>query len=60
MELCGLLRKTGAKIPAGPFRYSGARQRSGHFGTERTQPAANNMEEGGEAGKKKQKHTRGG
>lgn len=41
MELCGLLRKTGAKIPAGPFRYSGARQRSGHFGTERTQPAAN-------------------
>lgn len=25
-ELSGLLRKTGAKIPAGPFRYSDARQ----------------------------------
>lgn len=54
MELCGLLRKTGAKIPAGPFRYSGARQRSGHFGTERTQPAANNVEEMG-GGKQKKK-----
>lgn len=26
IKLCGLLRKTGAKIPAGPFRYSDARQ----------------------------------
>lgn len=26
MELCGLLRKTGAKIPAGPFRYGDATQ----------------------------------
>lgn len=26
IKLCGLLRKTGAKIPAGPFRYSEARQ----------------------------------
>lgn len=26
MQLCGLLRKTGAKIPAGPFRYGDGRQ----------------------------------
>ena len=26
IKLCGLLRKTCAKIPAGPFRYSDARQ----------------------------------
>lgn len=32
MELCGLLRKTGAKIPAGPFRDGDARQWSSHVG----------------------------
>lgn len=42
MKLCGLLRKTGAKIPAGPIRYSDARQWSGHFGTDWTHSAAKN------------------
>lgn len=40
IELCGLLRKTGAKIPAGPFRKSDARQWSGHFGTDWAHSAA--------------------
>lgn len=30
--LCGLLRKTGARTPAGPFRRTRARQWSGHGG----------------------------
>lgn len=38
MQLCGLLRKTGAKIPAGPFRYGDGRQQSGHAGGPELQP----------------------
>lgn len=38
MELCGLLRKTGANIPAGPFRYGDARQQCGHVGGLKLQP----------------------
>lgn len=42
MELCGLLRKTGAKIPAGPFRSGDERQQSAHVGGLELQPTPKN------------------